>query len=571
MKRGIRRFPRLWRATRLARRWYYARTGAYPDWRTLIAPEEELWQSARAAAQGGPRVLMATAIGSYAHAATLESALAAGLTFRGAEVHALLCDGAMTACAECDASLYPDLSRFVRFGPARDLCHDCCSPAERVYRQLGIRVHKFSDWLTAEDRAEASRIATTIPADELQSYTHDGLVIGEHAHAGAIRFFATGSLEGQPMAEMIARRYLESALRVAYATRRLLRSIEFSSAVFTHGIYVPWGIVGEVARQEGVHVSTWNVAYRKRRFIFSHDNTYHHTLMSEPREHWENLDLSEQQERDLMHYLSSRRDGLFDWIVFHRPPTEDPKELPSLVGLDPAKPVIGLLTNVSWDAQLHYPANAFHNMLDWLVQTCRYFERRSDVQLLIRVHPAEISGFPPSRQPILGELRKAIPQLPPNIVVVPPESELSTYALMSLCNAVIIYGTKTGVELTSRGIPVIVAGEAWIRNKGLTCDASTPEEYFRILDGLPFASRLDDGMIARARRYAYHFFFNRMIPLPFIEPHAGNSIYRLKLNSVRQLRPGESPGLDTICDGILRRTPFILGDTTSRPSELVSP
>ena len=33
-------------------------------------------------------------------------------------------------------------------------------------------------------------------------------------------------------------------------------------------------------------------------------------------------------------------------------------------------------------------------------------------------------------------------------------------------------------------------------------------------------------MMARARRYAYHFFFNRMIPLPFIEPHAGNSIYR---------------------------------------------
>ena len=331
------------------------------------------------------------------------------------------------------------------------------------------------------------------PSNEIQSYVLDGLTIGEHAHAGALRFFATGSLDGEPMGDAIARRYLESALRVAFATRRLLRSIQFSSAVFTHGIYVPWGIVGEVARQEGVHVSTWNVAYRKRRFIFSHGDTYHHTLMSEPREHWENLELSDKQERDLMHYLSSRRDGLFDWIVFHRPKADDPKELPSLLGLDPSKPVIGLLTNVSWDAQLHYPANAFASMLDWLVQTCRYFETRPDLQLLIRVHPAEISGFPPSRQPVLGELRKAIPQLPANIIVVPPESELSTYALMSLCNSVIIYGTKTGVELTSRGIPVIVAGEAWIRNKGLTCDASSPEEYFRILDGLPFPAGLDAG------------------------------------------------------------------------------
>jgi hypothetical protein len=80
-----------------------------------------------------PRVLFATAIGAYAHAVTLESALAAALTFRGANVHVLLCDGAMTACAECEASLYPNVARFVEHGPARDLCRDCQWPAERVY------------------------------------------------------------------------------------------------------------------------------------------------------------------------------------------------------------------------------------------------------------------------------------------------------------------------------------------------------------------------------------------------------------------------------------------------------
>ncbi|MGO8381610.1 hypothetical protein ACC745_39445, partial [Rhizobium ruizarguesonis] len=52
-----------------------------------------------------------------------------------------------------------------------------------------------------------------------------------------------------------------------------------------------------------------------------------------------------------------------------------------------------------------------------------------------------------------------------------------TYSLCEGSNAVIIYGTKTGVEMTAKGIPVIVAGEAWIRNKGLTLDADTPENY----------------------------------------------------------------------------------------------
>jgi hypothetical protein len=127
-----------------------------------------------------------------------------------------------------------------------------------------------------------------------------------------------------------------------------------------------------------------------------------------------------------------------------------------------------------------------------------------------------------------------------------------------------------GVELTSVGMPVIVAGEAWIRNKDLTHDASSPEEYFRILQRLPFAERLGHAQLSRARRYAYHFFFNRMIPLPFIEPKAGYPIYRLKLDALGQLLPGESEGLDTICDGILGKGPFVLRDRSARAPQLVN-
>ena len=570
MRQFLRRLPALWRASRLARRWYYARRDAYPDWRPLVAHDAELWKSARAAAQGGPRVLMATAIGSYAHAVSLESALAAALTFRGADVHVLLCDGTLSACAECEASLYPDIGRFAQHGPARDLCRDCAWPAEQVYAQLGITVHRYSEWLTPEDRAEARRLAVEVPLATIPEFQLDGLAIGEHAHAGALRFFATGSLESEPHGEAVLRRYLESALLAAFGTRRLLRTIQFTSAVFTHGIYVPWGIVGAVARQENVHVSTWNVAYRKRRFIFSHDDTYHHTLMSEPREHWENLQLTPAQDRELTQYLASRREGLFDWIVFHRPRRQDQQEIARRLGLDLNKPIIGLPTSVTWDAQLHYPSNAFPNMLEWLVQTCEYFATRPDLQLLIRVHPAEISGFPRSRQPILQELRKRVPALAPNIFVVPPESDMSTYVLMSLCNAAIIYSTKMGVELTSVGVPVIVAGEAWIRNKGVTYDATSPADYFRILAQLPFPARLGAAQLARARRYAYHFFFNRMIPVSFIEPKAGYPIYRLKLESLKQLLPGESQGLDTICDGILGGVPFVMRDKVAKPPELVT-
>jgi hypothetical protein len=211
--------------SRLARRWYHARYEAYPDWRTVLSTNRDLWESAKKSAEGGPRVLMATAIGSYAHAITLESALAAALTFRGAEVHALLCDGSMTACAECEASLYPDLARFAARGPAGDLCRDCQWPAERVYSDLGIVVHRLGDWLRPEDRGEARAIATDLPVAAIETFVFDGLAIGEHAYAGALRFFASGSLADEPSLAGAACatnvRYVYSGRTISYEQRRL--------------------------------------------------------------------------------------------------------------------------------------------------------------------------------------------------------------------------------------------------------------------------------------------------------------------------------------------------------------
>ena len=42
-------------------------------------------------------------------------------------------------------------------------------------------------------------------------------------------------------------------------------------------------------------------------------------------------------------------------------------------------------------------------------------------------------------------MRKAFPELPRNVFVIPPESNSSTYAAMGMCDAVLIYGTTTGV------------------------------------------------------------------------------------------------------------------------------
>lgn len=528
----------------------------YPDWRNIISHDGH-WKTLSNSSKLGDKVLIATSSGSHLAAMQMESTLAAALTVRKANIHALLCDELLPGCQMCEPRLFPDIKRFVDYGPKKDLCKDCYRPGVRVYEQLDIQVHKYSGTLTDENIELAKKISLEIPYDKIESYQYQNLNIGEHAKAGALRFFARATIDNEPFGENVLRRYLEAAMLTALSVKNLLRKEKYKVVVFHHGIYVPQGIIGEVTRQEGVRVVNWNPAYRKNTFIFSHDDTYHHVLMNESVRVWENMPWTSKHDDIITNYLKSRWQGENDWIRFHENPYFEKDRILSDIGCDSSRPIIGLLTNVMWDAQLHYPANAFSNMLEWLLFTIQAFDKRPDLQLVIRVHPAEIRGSVPTRQPVVDELIKRFTRLPSNVFIVPPESNISTYVLSELCDTVIIYGTKTGVELTSVGIPVIVAGEAWIRNKGLTIDANSKIEYGQILDALPAEKRLSKEIILRAKKYAYHFFFRRMIQVDFFNIGPGWPPYIFSGSNLEGLEVGKDPGLDCICNGILEGKPFV--------------
>lgn len=533
-----------------------------PRWPDLLGADYDAFRARVAALPAdAPRVLLAPSVG-HPTMTTLDSLLAVALTLRGARVDVLLCDEALPACQNCLLGKLQDewvVNEFIPHGPSREICLSCYSPADRMFLDLGVTVRHYSDFVKPDEIEQAWRLARTLSPKEMVEYTVDGLPIGEHARAGAIRFFARTSLDREPHGDAVLRRYFAAALITRASVDRLLTTHRYRSATFNHGIYVPQGIVGAVARQHGLRVVNWIQSYRKNSFLFSHGDTYHHTLMSEPVSSWLDLAWDEEIETELMAYLKSRWTGAEDWISFNRAPETELTAITAATGIDFSKPSIGLLTNVMWDAQLHYPQNAFTDMWEWLVVTIRYFETRPDLQLIIRVHPAELRGHIQSRQPVAEELRREMGELPPNVHVIPPDSPVSTYAVMAQCDSVLIYGTKTGVELTSFGIPVIVAGEAWIRNKGITIDAQSREHYLELLAGLPMNRPLDAATILRAKKYAYHFFFRRMIPLGVVKPTVGKSWapYAVNVSSLNQLESGRDAGLDTICDGILHGDEFI--------------
>jgi capsular polysaccharide biosynthesis protein len=436
------------------------------------------------------------------------------------------------------------------------ICASCTAQGQSLLDIVGLPRLVMSELVDEAIRKSIRMRAATLTVEQIKCLTDDGVDAGEHAIAGALRFFARGDLSGEPHGEGVLRRYAEGAMMAAAAIEQAVARNHYDVVIAHHGIYVPQCIVNEVCRRRGVRLVAWNPAYRRHCFIFSHADTYHRTMIAEPNAAWETIAWSPKLERDTLDYLDSRWDGSEDWIRFHTDPQHDMATIADEIELDASKPVVTLLTNVVWDAQLHYPSNAFPSMLDWVFDTIRYFAGRPELQLIIRVHPAELTGFMPSRQHMADEVVRTFPNLPNNVRIVAPSSNVSTYTLCENSDAVLIYNTKAGIEVTAKGIPTVVAGDAWIRNKGFCESPTTAAEYFAVLDRLPFGQRMDDTQRKRALLYAYHLFFRRMIPLPFIEARERGRL-SLKLDTLDDLAPGRYLGLDVICDGILGGTPFI--------------
>jgi len=481
------------------------------------------------------------------------------LWMRGAEPSFLLCDGALAACELCTYAAVPDIHEFVERGPQARFCGPCFAAGEHAYAPLPIDVLRYGDFVSSDDRARAVAEAAALTLEECWSLVSRDVPLGEQIRAATIRFFGRTDLESEDAAIVLAtaRRYAAGALVSMLVAERAIDRARPEVLVAHHGIYVPQGILSEVARRRGVRVVNWGTSYRDRTVIFSHGDTYHRTFLDEPVSEWGN-GLDDRQEAELLAFLAERRRGKGDWVwvtpeAALRPDEQAEQEIVEELGLDPTRPTFGLLTNVLWDAQLYYEGHAFANMLDWLWETIDHFARHPERQLIIRIHPHEVKSG--NRQPVAPEIARRYPTLPPNVFVVDYDSPLNTYALMGLCRAVLIYGTKTGVELAPFGQPVVIAADAWIRGKGLTVDVSTAAEYSAVLDRLIELEPLSAETVARARQYAHHYFFRRMIPLGSLA--AGSSEVKLEISSLNDLGRGADAGLDVICDGILEGKPFV--------------
>jgi len=320
-----------------------------------------------------------------------------------------------------------------------------------------------------------------------------------------------------PDAEFLQLR-LERNKTAAANTLRLLEETVYDTIIIPNGSILEFGAIYQTAKYLNASVVTYEFGeQRERIWLAQNDEVMRLDTTSLWKAEGENV-LSLKQKDDLRDLYRARRGGR-TWENFSRQwqiaESEEAREALSQLGIDPEKPMTLLCTNVVGDSLALNRQIFTDGMADWLKMTVNYFTERPDYQLIVRVHPAELIL---AGNPSVEIVRDSFPDLPGNVVIIPPGSKINTYDLIELAHLGLVYTTTVGMEMAMSGVPVITAGRSHYRGRGFTTDPSSSDDYLGAVNrrlAEPLDRRLGDDKVELAIRYAYLFFFEYPFRFPW--------------------------------------------------------
>lgn len=535
------------------------------QWKTIIERRRS-YESNMPKRKDKRRVLILTGYGLGTSFATVEAIIGYALKLRGCEVLSLFCNAALPACEFNEVgndeprAIY-SRKQGIRKKTVCSTCYRCKNNVESLHSILEINAHGLDRYINDADYGIAERIASTATYQNVKGLEYEKVNIGEHIYSSILRVTLRGEISDTAEGLYLIKRYTFSAVLMTNAYKKAFLAMKVDRLVCIHGIYLTHGIAVNVARNLNIPVVVLGGGgIRKDTVLACHGETYHKQLINESNDTWINRVVSEKERTDVVSYAFKKRysGSSVDYLSYHPNPIDDLQYIYRKCNIDATRPIITAYTNVIWDAQILYKSNAFTDIFHWLKRTIELAEDLN-IWLLIRVHPAEAKGgLHLTKQPIIPELLKLFPVLPSNVKIIPPESNISSYALAEISVANIVYGTKMALEMALMKRKVILCGETFSRNKGFAIDIDSLEQYDSVLKNSLTSEWNTEQSFDLAVRYAHYLYFRKMIDLPISSAFEsrGKSTIRLTLNDYMNLDPNCDDGIRILCDGILEGAPL---------------
>jgi hypothetical protein len=195
--------------------------------------------------------------------------------------------------------------------------------------------------------------------------------------------------------------------------------------------------------------------------------------------------------------------------VYSRP------ELARMLGLDPDKPFVFVMASAITDASHCFRWFLFKDNYDWALNTLRHIEGITDVNWILKEHPANKLEFYYSKHS-LDRLAKDLygESMPGHIAFLP--DDVSTKTVLDCAGGVVTGFGTIGLEASCFGIKCLLAGESAYSGLGFTFDPETKEEYYGHLRTLFLRGNAATVDTDRAKAAAFIYFNHATVPFGMV-------------------------------------------------------
>lgn len=309
--------------------------------------------------------------------------------------------------------------------------------------------------------------------------------------------------------------------RNTFAAKAALEWIQVNKpdvVLIPNGLILEMGIVFRVARHLGIDAVTYEFNDQREQIWIAQNSS----IMRQETDYLVEARCSQPMTDEMFERvadLENARRGARVWgkskRLWQYVSSQGAESTRKTLGLDD-RPVVMLAANVLGDS-LTLGRDIFAaSMTEWITKTVQYFATRTDVQLVIRVHPGE--KLVPQAKSMGTVVKEALPEIPSHIHVIGALDPINTYDLIEIADVGLAYTTTVGLETAMNGRPVISCGQTHYRGRGITLDPNTWDEYYAMLEKVlsdVSDHQLNEKQIEFAWNYAYRFFFEYPRPFPW--------------------------------------------------------
>ena len=302
-----------------------------------------------------------------------------------------------------------------------------------------------------------------------------------------------------------------SAMMIKDATESVLSNYDVKTTIAFEETYIQGGVPLFCTAKEDITGYSIDWGYKSEQLIFGKTTNRQYLSLFSDEELLENVmstELTSDEINAVEKTMSERMDGIntkSNYVAFEG----------NSIDAEGYDTVVGLFTNLIWDASLEAKEGAYSNPFEWLNTTIEWFSSQDNKLLVIKTHPAEtLEGRHGTNQPVADWIYENYESLPENIIVLEPDADVNPYAMIADLDVGIVYNSIIGLEMAYEDLPVIVGGDPHYRSLGFTFDADDEKEYVEYLEQLPDGFDLESTSML-ARRYAHYFFEQKHIPVQF--------------------------------------------------------